>query len=114
MAVIEGANQKSIKYLHVVILKDISSHFLFIILLCLVVVFSIVVIRNVQTTRKSVVSLNREYNLHDKLDRDFTHLQLEQQTLAEHSRIEDLAEKKLQMHVLKPEQEIFINNSSSK
>ncbi len=81
-----------------IVFFDCVRHLFFFVLLIAIIVVAFGIINQVQTTRNTVTELNKEFKTHDALEQEFMHLRLEQQTLAEHSRISDVAEQKIKMH----------------
>lgn len=110
MSIINGSkNKNGDHYLHVEIVRDVWNNIFFFLLLLIMLVAACLTVYQVQETRNSVIKLNKEFSKQDSLDIEYMHLRLEQQTLAEHSRITDVAKDKLKMQIPSTEQEVVIN-----
>ena len=77
-------------------------------LVALVVVSSFAVIFMTHLNRQTTIAVEQLYVEKDELDIEWRNLQLEQNSLAEHSEIEFKADKMLHMHRPKPNNEIII------
>lgn len=84
---------------------DLRRYWLLLALAILVTVNAAVVILAAQDARQLTAEYNELLQQRDRIDVDWRHLLLEEQTLAEHSRIESMARKQLQMQRPKPAQE---------
>ncbi|OOH92380.1 cell division protein FtsL [Pasteurellaceae bacterium 15-036681] len=91
-----------------VILDDLTSHNKFaLILLIVLVVSSIFTVWIVHETRLTTVELNKLSNANQKLEEQYIHLQLEENSRSQKSRIEAVAEK-FGLHPVTKEQEIIL------
>ncbi|KGK01176.1 cell division protein FtsL [Thalassotalea sp. ND16A] len=78
------------------------------ILVILVLLSAFSVIFMTHLNRQTTIEVERLYSKKDRLDIEWRNLQLEQNSLAEHSEIENKADKILHMHRPKPTKEIII------
>ncbi len=98
MRIVSGSRTKTHDpVLGSIILKDMLRHSIFLFLLVACVGVSFFIIKQVQITRQNIIELNREKARQDDLEQKFQHLKLQQQVLAEHERVTNIAKKKLQM-----------------
>ncbi|WP_298443246.1 cell division protein FtsL [uncultured Ferrimonas sp.] len=84
---------------------DLRRHWPILLAGLLVAVSAFAVIFTAQDARRLTAHYNSLLQQRDQLDVQWRHLLLEEQTLAEHSRIDALARKQLQMQRPKPAQE---------
>lgn len=95
--------------LALLILLDLKRHLFQIILILAILGSAITTIVITDQTRSLVASLNKIQRHSDVLDVEWRHLVLEQNALAEHSRVSDIAREKLGMTRPKPIEEKIIS-----
>lgn len=91
------------------ILLDLGRHKFQILLALAIVATAMTTIVITNETRLLTITQNELMNERDKLDIEWRHLLLEQNALAEHSRVSDIAKSKLQMARPSPLKEKIIN-----
>ncbi|WP_432456035.1 MULTISPECIES: cell division protein FtsL [unclassified Agarivorans] len=91
------------------ILKDFWRHKQQLGLLILVVISAFAVVWTTHHTRMFVEQRERLMMNRDAINVEWRHLLIEQNTLAEHSRIESIARKRLAMHRPKLEEQVVIS-----
>ena len=91
------------------ILLDLGRHKFQIILALAIVATAMTTIVITHETRLLTITENELMDERDKLDIEWRHLLLEQNALAEHSRVSDVAKSKLQMARPSPLKEKIIN-----
>ncbi len=79
-----------------------------IVLLLINCVTALAVVQVSYQSRQKVIEQDKLMQARDALDVEWRHLILEQRTLAEHSRVEDVAIRKLDMFRPKPAQEVVV------
>lgn len=79
------------------ILKDLGRHKFQLLLAIAIVATAMTTIVITQETRLLTITQNELQDERDKLEIEWRHLLLEQNALAEHSRVSDIAKSKLQM-----------------
>lgn len=90
------------------ILSDLLQHPWLILLYALVLISAGAVILSTHHNRQMSIVMESLQQQRDQLDVEWRHLILEQSVLAEHSRIETVVRKKLDMHRPKPDEEIVV------
>ena len=91
------------------ILLDLGRHKLQILLALAIVATAMTTIVITHETRLLTITENELMDERDKLDIEWRHLLLEQNALAEHSRVSDIAKSKLEMARPSPLKEKIIN-----
>ena len=91
------------------ILRDLGRHKIQVILALAIIGTAMTTIVMTNETRLLTITLNQLQDERDKLDIEWRHLLLEQNALAEHSRVSDIAKSKLQMARPSPLKEKIIN-----
>ena len=91
------------------ILKDLGRHKFQLLLAIAIVATAMTTIVITQETRLLTITQNELQDERDKLEIEWRHLLLEQNALAEHSRVSDIAKSKLQMDRPSPLKEKIIN-----
>ena len=91
------------------ILRDLVRHKFQVILALAIIGSAMTTIVVTNETRLLTITLNQQQDERDKLDIEWRHLLLEQNALAEHSRVSDIAKSKLQMARPSPLKEKIIN-----
>lgn len=91
------------------ILLDLGRHKFQILLALAIVATAMTTIVITNETRLLTITQNELMDERDKLDIEWRHLLLEQNALAEHSRVSDIAKSKLQMARPSPLKEKIIN-----
>lgn len=91
------------------ILLDLGRHKFQIILALAIVATAMTTIVITHETRLLTITENELMDERDKLDIEWRHLLLEQNALAEHSRVSDIAKSKLEMARPSPLKEKIIN-----
>ena len=91
------------------ILLDLGRHKFQILLALAIVATAMTTIVITHETRLLTITENELMDERDKLDIEWRHLLLEQNALAEHSRVSDIAKSKLQMDRPSPLKEKIIN-----
>ena len=91
------------------ILRDLGRHKFQVILVLSIIASAMTTIVVTNETRLLTITLNKLQDERDKLDIEWRHLLLEQNALAEHSRVSDIAKSKLQMARPSPLKEQIIN-----
>ena len=91
------------------ILLDLGRHKFQILLALAIVATAMTTIVITHETRLLTITENELMDERDKLDIEWRHLLLEQNALAEHSRVSDIAKSKLQMARPSPLKEKIIN-----
>lgn len=91
------------------ILRDLGRHKFQVILVLAIMASAMTTIVVTNETRLLTINLNQLQDGRDKLDVEWRHLILEQNALAEHSRVSDIAHSKLQMARPSPIKEKIIN-----
>ena len=91
------------------ILRDLGRHKFQVILALAIIGTAMTTIVMTNETRLLTITLNQLQDERDKLDIEWRHLLLEQNALAEHSRVSDIAKSKLQMARPSPLKEKIIN-----
>ena len=91
------------------ILRDLGRHKFQVILALAIIGSAMTTIVVTNETRLLTITLNQQQDERDKLDIEWRHLLLEQNALAEHSRVSDIAKSKLQMARPSPLKEKIIN-----
>lgn len=94
------------------IIRDVKKHLYFYIVAIFLVLISLQIIYQVQQTRIYVTQISKELEKQDKLNGEYQHLRLEQQTLNELTRVGDIARTELKMKIPKPEEEKAITINS--
>ncbi|GAA5194346.1 cell division protein FtsL [Ferrimonas gelatinilytica] len=90
------------------ILDDLWHHKGLLALALLVLLSALAVVWSAQESRRLTAQWNTLLQQRDLLDVQWRHLLLEEQTLAEHSRIDTVARKQLQMHRPSPGKEVVV------
>ncbi|MDU0356457.1 cell division protein FtsL [Paraglaciecola aquimarina] len=90
------------------ILADLARHPVRVLLFLAVLVSAGLVILSAHHNRQMSMAIERLMQEQDRLDVEWRHLVLEQSALAEHSRIENLVKKKLDMHRPDPNDEVVV------
>lgn len=92
----------------VIILRDLGRFkwLLILAVICLVSALAVIVIT--QNTRMLIVKRSELIEQRDSLNNDWRHLLLEANALDEHNRIEQLAQKRLQMIRPQPNDEVLV------
>jgi cell division protein FtsL len=83
--------------LHRLILKDLGQHKLVLFLLICTVLSALSVVGMTHLNRQLTIEQDKLYQQRDALDMEWRNLLVEQRALSEHSRVEDIAQKQLQM-----------------
>ena len=91
------------------ILRDLGRRKFQVILALAIIGSAMTTIVVTNETRLLTITLNQQQDERDKLDIEWRHLLLEQNALAEHSRVSDIAKSKLQMARPSPLKEKIIN-----
>ena len=91
------------------IVKDLGRHKFQLLLAIAIVATAMTTIVITQETRLLTITQNELQDERDKLEIEWRHLLLEQNALAEHSRVSDIAKSKLQMDRPSPLKEQIIN-----
>lgn len=91
------------------IVKDLGRHKFQLLLAIAIVATAMTTIVITQETRLLTITQNELQDERDKLEIEWRHLLLEQNALAEHSRVSDIAKSKLQMERPSPLKEKIIN-----
>ena len=91
------------------ILRDLGRHKCQVILALAIIGSAMTTIVVTNETRLLTITLNQLQDERDKFDIEWRHLLLEQNALAEHSRVSDIAKSKLQMARPSPLKEKIIN-----
>ncbi len=91
------------------IVKDLGRHKFQLLLAIAIVATAMTTIVITQETRLLTITQNELQDERDKLEIEWRHLLLEQNALAEHSRVSDIAKSKLQMDRPSPLKEKIIN-----
>ena len=91
------------------ILPDLGRHKFQVILALAIIGSAMTTIVVTNETRLLTITLNQLQDERDKFDIEWRHLLLEQNALAEHSRVSDIAKSKLQMARPSPLKEKIIN-----
>ncbi len=91
------------------IVKDLGRHKFQLLLAIAIVATAMTTIVITQETRLLTITQNELQDERDKLEIEWRHLLLEQNALAEHSRVSDIAKSKLQMARPSPLKEKIIN-----
>jgi cell division protein FtsL len=91
------------------ILKDLGRHKFQLLLAVAIAATAMTTIVITQETRLLTITQNELQDERDKLEIEWRHLLLEQNALAEHSRVSDIAKSKLQMERPSPLKEKIIN-----
>ena len=91
------------------ILRDLGRHKFPVILALAIIGSAMTTIVVTNETRLLTITLNQLQDERDKFDIEWRHLLLEQNALAEHSRVSDIAKSKLQMARPSPLKEKIIN-----
>ena len=91
------------------IVKDLGRHKFQLLLAIAIVATAMTTIVITQETRLLTITQNELQDERDKLEIEWRHLLLEQNALAEHSRVSDIAKSKLQMDRPLPLKEKIIN-----
>lgn len=95
-------------FLGVLIFKDLLKQYLFFILLIASVVFAFLIVKQEHEARLIINTLDKENKKQSKLEDEFQHLRLELEVLITHARVENIAEKKLDMEVTEIQSEKVI------
>ncbi|WP_333607258.1 cell division protein FtsL [Arsukibacterium sp.] len=69
---------------------------------------ALAVVHLAHLNRQLTIAQDAEYQRRDQLDNEWRNLMLEQRALAEHSRVEDIARRRLQMQRPQGEREIMV------
>ena len=91
------------------ILRDLGRHKFQVSLALAIIGSAMTTIVVTNETRLLTITLNQLQDERDKFDIEWRHLLLEQNALAEHSRVSDIAKSKLQMARPSPLKEKIIN-----
>lgn len=84
-----------------VMLADLRQHWLLVLLLLATIGSALAVIYVAHSHRLLTIERDQLLSQRDQLDIEYRHLQIEQNTLTEHNRVERIAEQRLEM--VKPE-----------
>ena len=83
--------------LNKLILQDIANHKLVIVMLVLVLLSAMAVVEFTHLNRQLAIAQDQLLQDRDALEMEWRNLLVEQRALSEHSRVEDIAQKQLQM-----------------
>lgn len=104
-----ATSQQPIPNLAKVIIKDLFSIGLVpLLLLVVIVVSAMTVVFVTHQTRTEITYKENAMRMRDQLDNEWRNLILEETALSEHSRVQDEAEKELEMHRPDADKEIVI------
>jgi cell division protein FtsL len=95
--------------LNQLILKDIANHKLVILLLILCIGSALAVVEFTHMNRQLTISQDKLLQQRDALEMEWRNLLVEQRALSEHSRVEEIAQKQLQMVRPTGEQDIVVD-----
>ncbi len=91
-----------------IMVSDLARHKLRVLLFLLVVVSALCVILSSHHNRQQNIALEQLMKQKDELDIEWRNLVLEQRALTEHNRIENMVQKKLNMHRPQPDEEVVV------
>lgn len=95
--------------LNQLILKDIANYKLVILLLILCIGSALAVVEFTHMNRQLTISQDKLLQQRDALEMEWRNLLVEQRALSEHSRVEEIAQKQLQMVRPTGEQDIVVD-----
>lgn len=95
--------------LNQLILKDIANHKMVILLLILCIGSALAVVEFTHMNRQLTISQDKLFQQRDALEMEWRNLLVEQRALSEHSRVEEIAQKQLQMVRPTGEQDIVVD-----
>lgn len=95
--------------LNQLILKDIANHKLVIFLLVICIGSALAVVEFTHMNRQLTISQDKLFQQRDALEMEWRNLLVEQRALSEHSRVEEIAQKQLQMVRPTGEQDIVVD-----
>lgn len=90
------------------ILFDLFRHKLVVLLILLNTVTAFSIIQVTHNSRATVIQQDKLMQQRDELEIEWRHLTLEQRTFSEHSRVEDIAKKDLDMYRPDAKDEVII------
>lgn len=91
-----------------VLWDDLRQHFVLVLLFLLVIASAMAVIYVSHSHRLLTIERDQLLSQRDDIDIEWRHLQIEQNTLTEHNRVERIAQQRLGMVRPEPEQEVLI------
>ncbi|SDB17960.1 cell division protein FtsL [Pseudidiomarina indica] len=91
-----------------VLWDDLRQHFVLVLLFLMVIASAMAVIYVSHSHRLLTIERDQLLSQRDDIDIEWRHLQIEQNTLTEHNRVERIAQQRLGMVRPEPEQEVLI------
>ncbi|HET8817646.1 MAG TPA: cell division protein FtsL [Pseudidiomarina sp.] len=91
-----------------VLMDDLRQQFVLVLLFIMVIVSALTVIYVAHAHRQLTIERDELLSARDQLDIEWRHLQIEETSLTEHSRIERIAEQRLDMVRPEGQQEVLV------